>query len=180
MIYLELLLSYLKIGFFGFGGGYAMLSLISDEIVLKHGWLTAAQFTDIIAVSQMTPGPIAINCATYVGYLVTGSVWGSVLTTFAVSLPPITIMLFVCMFYLRVRNNVYVKEALALIKPVTVGMIGAAALMLCNRQTFPGGWFSYALFSGAFIASWQRTHPIAIILVAAVAGMLAELVKNLF
>ncbi|MBQ0006673.1 MAG: chromate transporter [Alistipes sp.] len=177
MIYLELLLSYLKIGFFGFGGGYAMLSLISDEIVLKHGWLTAAQFTDVIAVSQMTPGPIAINCATYVGYLVTGSVWGSVLTTFAVSLPPITIMLFVSMFYLRVRDNAYVKEALTLIKPITIGMIGAAALMLCNRQTFSSGWLSYALFSAAFIASWLKIHPIAIILVAAVAGMLDELMK---
>ena len=175
MIYLELLLSYLKIGFFGFGGGYAMLSLISDEIVLKHGWLTAAQFTDVIAVSQMTPGPIAINCATYVGYLVTGSVWGSVLTTFAVSLPSITIMLFISMFYLRVRENGYVREALALIKPITVGMIGAAALMLCHRQTFPHGWFSYILFAAAFIASWLKIHPIGIILVAAAAGILGEL-----
>ncbi len=75
MIYLQLLLSYLKIGFFGFGGGYAMLSLIQNEIVVQRGWLTSEQLTDIIAISQVTPGPIAINSATYVGYAVTGTVW---------------------------------------------------------------------------------------------------------
>lgn len=174
MVYLELLLSYLKIGFFGFGGGYAMLSLISDEIVVKHGWLTAAQFTDVIAVSQMTPGPIAINCATYVGYLVTGSVWGSVLTTFAVSLPPMTLMLAISKFYLNVKGNRYMTGALSVIKPVTVGMIGAAALMLCNGRTFSHGWLSYILFAAAFIVSWRKIHPIPIILAAAAAGILAE------
>ena len=76
MIYLQLFLSYLKIGFFGFGGGYAMLSLIQNEIVVQQGWLTNAELADIVAVSQITPGPIAINSATYVGYAVTGSVWG--------------------------------------------------------------------------------------------------------
>lgn len=174
MLYLELLLSYLKIGFFGFGGGYAMLSLISDEIVVKHGWLTAAQFTDVIAISQMTPGPIAINCATYVGYLVTGSVWGSVLTTFAVSLPPMTIMMLISKFYLRVRGNDYMKGALSIIKPVTVGMIGAAALMLCNGQTFSHGIISYILFAGSFVAVWKKVHPIPVILAAAAAGILTD------
>ena len=77
MIYLNLFLSYLKIGFFGFGGGYAMISLIYNEIVVQNSWLTATELADIAAISQMTPGPIAINCATYVGYSVTGSVWGS-------------------------------------------------------------------------------------------------------
>jgi len=175
MIYLELLVSYLKIGFFGFGGGYAMLSLISDEIVVKHGWLTAAQFTDVIAISQMTPGPIAINCATYVGYLVTGSVWGSALTTFAVSLPPMTVMMVISKFYMRVQGNGYMKGALSVIKPVTVGMIGAAALMLCNGQTFPHGWLSYLLFAAAFVAVWKKIHPILIILAAAAVGVLTEL-----
>jgi len=176
MIYLVLLLSYLKIGFFGFGGGYAMLSLISDEIVVKHGWLTAAQFTDVIAVSQMTPGPIAINCATYVGYLVTGSVWGSVLTTFAVSLPPMTIMMVISKFYLRVKGNDYMEGALSVIKPVTVGMIGAAALMLCNGQTFSHGWFSYLIFAAAFFAVWKKVHPVPVILVSAAVGILSEVI----
>ena len=81
MILLELFISYLKIGFFGFGGGYAMLSLIQNEVVVRHGWITAAQFTDIVAVSQITPGPIAINSATYIGYTVAGF-WGSVVQIF--------------------------------------------------------------------------------------------------
>lgn len=76
MIYWQLIYVYLKIGLFGFGGGYAMLSLIQFEIVDRHHWLTLQQFTDIVAISQMTPGPIGINSATYIGYSVTGSVWG--------------------------------------------------------------------------------------------------------
>ena len=87
MIYLQLLWVYLKIGTFGFGGGYAMLSLIQHEIVDLHHWLTPQQFTDVVAISQMTPGPIGINSATYVGYAVTHSVWGAVLATVAVCLP---------------------------------------------------------------------------------------------
>ena len=85
MIYLQLLYSYLKIGFFGFGGGYAILALIQNEIVVRHHWLTNSELTDIIAISQMTPGPIAINSATYVGYTVTGNIWGSLLATFALT-----------------------------------------------------------------------------------------------
>lgn len=87
MIYWQLLWVYLKIGMFGFGGGYAMLSLIQHEIVDLHHWLTPQQFTDVVAISQMTPGPIGINSATYVGYAVTQSVWGAVLATVAVCLP---------------------------------------------------------------------------------------------
>ena len=91
MIYLQLFLSYLKIGFFGFGGGYAMLSLIQHEVVIAHGWITNEELTDIIAVSQMTPGPISINSATYIGYVVTGSVWGAVVATAgAVLFTPVT------------------------------------------------------------------------------------------
>ena len=87
MIYWQLLGVYLKIGIFGFGGGYAMLSLIQYEVVDKYHWLTLQEFTDVVAISQMTPGPIGINSATYIGYTATGSVWGSVIATFAVCLP---------------------------------------------------------------------------------------------
>ena len=93
MIYLQLFLSYLKIGFFGFGGGYAMISLIYNEVVVQNGWLTAEELADVAAISQMTPGPIAINCATYVGYTVTGNALGSLLATIAVCLPSLTLML---------------------------------------------------------------------------------------
>lgn len=90
MIYWQLIYVYLKIGLFGFGGGYAMLSLIQFEIVDRHHWLTLQQFTDIVAISQMTPGPIGINSATYIGYSVTGSVWGLLLRR----------LLFVCLHFL--------------------------------------------------------------------------------
>ena len=96
MIYWELLSVYLKIGLFGFGGGYAMLSLIQFEVVDKHHWLTLQQFTDIVAISQVTPGPIGINSATYIGYTVTGNVWGALLATFAVCLPSFLLVLFIC------------------------------------------------------------------------------------
>ncbi|MFA6340594.1 MAG: chromate transporter, partial [Bacteroidales bacterium] len=90
MIYLQLFLSFLKIGIFCFGGGYAMLSLIQDEVVNQHGWLTISEFADIVAVSQMTPGPIAINTATYVGYTAAGgNVLGSVMATLALILPSV-------------------------------------------------------------------------------------------
>ena len=96
MIYWQLILVYLKIGTFSFGGGYAMLSLIQHEIVEKHAWLTTQQFTDIVAISQMTPGPIGINSATYIGYSVTGSVWGSVAATVAVCLPSCWLVFVIC------------------------------------------------------------------------------------
>lgn len=101
MIYLQLLWVYLKIGTFGFGGGYAMLSLIQHEIVDLHHWLTPQQFTDVVAISQMTPGPIGINSATYVGYAVTHSVWGAVLATVAVCLPS---LFSYCSFPISLRN----------------------------------------------------------------------------
>ncbi len=171
MIYLQLFLSYLKIGFFGFGGGYAMISLIQNEIVVQRGWLTNMQLTDIIAVSQMTPGPIAINCATYVGYVATGSVLGSILATVAVCIPPLTIMLVISKFYVKLRGNCYMDGALFWMKPMVVGMIGAAALMIINRETFLD-WVSIVIFILSFVALWRKINPIYILLIAAIAGIL--------
>ncbi|NMB36805.1 MAG: chromate transporter [Bacteroidales bacterium] len=171
MIYLQLFLSYLKIGFFGFGGGYAMISLIQNEIVVKHSWLTAMELTDIVAISQMTPGPIAINCATYVGYTVTGNVWGSLLATFAVCLPPLTLMSVITIFYSLLHNNYIVKSALKWMRPVMTGMIGAAALMFLNRETFVD-WVSIVIFAVSFVAIWKKFNPILLLVLAAVAGIL--------
>lgn len=171
MIYLQLFLSYLKIGFFGFGGGYAMISLIQNEIVVQQGWLTNAQLSDIIAVSQMTPGPIAINCATYVGYMVTGNVWGSLLATVATCLPPLTIMMMVSRFYVKVRKNRYMTGVLEWISPMMVGMMGAAALMFLNQETF-FDWTSVVIFVGCIVAAWNKVNPILMISAAAVVGMI--------
>ena len=171
MIYLQLFLSYLKIGFFGFGGGYAMLSLIQNEIVTRHGWMTATELADIVAISQMTPGPIAINCATYVGYTVTGTVWGSMLTTLAVSLPPLTLMVLITLFYTRLKNNRYMQGAMKWMKPMICGMIGAAALLFVNGETFLD-WKSYAIFLVCFLATWFKVDSILMICLSAVAGII--------
>jgi len=171
MIYLQLFLSYLKIGFFGFGGGYIMLSLIQHEMVVRHAWLTAAQLADMVAVSQMTPGPIAINCATYVGYTVTGNALGAFLATLAVSLPPLSIMLLVTKWYERVKNSPYTQSALQYLRMVMAAMIGTALLFFLNRETFTD-WKSVVLFAACFAALMKRVSPVLLILLAALAGLL--------
>ena len=171
MIYLQLFLSYVKIGFFGFGGGYAMLSLIHNEVVTSHQWITNSELTDIIAISQMTPGPIVINCATYVGYVVTGNVWGSLLATFAVSLPSLTLMLLITKFYLALSGNVYVKNAMFGIKPMVLAMIGSAGLMLLTPETFIDV-YSWIILGVTLIASIKKVHPILLIILSGVAGYL--------
>ena len=171
MIYLQLFLSYLKIGFFGFGGGYAMLSLIQNEMVMKHGWMTATELADIVAVSQMTPGPIAVNCATYVGYTVTGNAWGSLLATMAVCLPPLSLMVLITVFYTRLKANPVMQGALKGMKPMICGMIGAAALMFMDSSTFVD-WKSGVIFAACFAATWFKADTILMIILSAVAGIL--------
>ncbi len=175
MIYLELLISYLKIGFLGFGGGYAMLSFIQYEVVIHHEWITGAQLADIIAISQMTPGPIAINSATYIGYIV-GGFWGSVIATVAVCTPAMTLMIFVTKSYLLLKDNIYVANIMKAMYPVVVGMIGAAGISLIfpvddSGASFIDGW-SWLLFGLAFAAAAsKKVSLILIIVVAAVAGI---------
>ena len=174
MIYLQLFISYLKIGFFGFGGGYAMLSLIQHEIVEEHGWITVSQFADIVAISQMTPGPIAINSATYIGYTVAGF-WGSVVATVAVCLPALTVMLALTKFFIRLKDNKYMHGTLTAMKPVVVGMIIAAALLLIfpqqgDQSSFIDHW-SWILFCLTLYASYLKVNPILLIVLSAIAGI---------
>ena len=172
MIYWRLLWVYLKIGIFGFGGGYAMLSLIQHEVVEKNQWLTSQEFTDIVAISQMTPGPIGINSATYIGYTATGSIWGSVIATFAVCFPSFLLVLFISYFFNKFKNNKYVEAAFTGLRPMTVGLIGAASLLLMNEENFID-WKSLLIFAGAFLFSWKyKTHPILIICLAGLIGIL--------
>ena len=173
-VLLQLFLSYLKIGFFGFGGGYAMLSLIHSEVVVRNGWLTNGEFSDIVAISQMTPGPIAINSATYIGYEVAG-VLGSVVATVAVCLPALTIMMLITRFFLRLRDNRYVQGVVMGMRPVVVGMIASAALLLifphsADGRSFIDGW-SWAIFIGVLLASVKKVNPILLIVLSAVAGI---------
>ena len=173
-VLLQLFVSYLKIGFFGFGGGYAMLSLIHSEVVVCNGWLTNGEFSDIVAISQMTPGPIAINSATYIGYEVAG-VLGSVVATVAVCLPALTIMMLITRFFLRLRDNRYVKGVVAGMRPVVVGMIAAAALLLifphsADGRSFIDGW-SWVIFIGVLLSSVRKINPILLIVLSAVVGV---------
>ncbi len=174
MILLQLFVSYLKIGFFGFGGGYAMLSLIHSEVVVRNAWLTNGQFSDIVAISQMTPGPIAINSATYIGYEVAG-VWGSVVATVAVCIPALTLMMLITRFFLRLRNNRFMAGAIAGMRPVVIGMIAAAALLLIfphsdEGRSFIDAW-SWVIFSVTLLCSALKVNPIVLIMLSAVAGI---------
>ncbi len=174
MIFLQLFLSYLKIGFFGFGGGYAMLSLIHSEVVVQNAWLSNSEFADIVAISQMTPGPIAINSATYVGYSVAG-IWGSIVATIAVCLPALTLMILITRFFLHLHKNRLVKGVIVGMRPVVIGMIGAATLLLMFPTDNEGASFidvwSWVLFGIALAASYKRVNPILLIILSAVAGI---------
>ncbi|KGN81254.1 chromate transporter [Porphyromonas cangingivalis] len=172
MIYLELLWVYLKIGLFGFGGGYAMLSLIQEEVVHKHHWLTMQEFTDIVAISQMTPGPIGINSATYIGYTVTGSIWGSILATVAVSLPSFVLVLLISLSFAKFRQNKHVDAVFTGIRPAAVGLIAAAALLLINGENFID-YKSYFLFGVVLLFVLKKwLHPILLIILAGISGLI--------
>ena len=183
MIYWQLLWSFFQIGLFSIGGGYAAMPLIQHQVVEVHPWLTLTEFTDIVTLSQMTPGPIAINSATYVGYTVgcqagTGcwcGILGSVIATFAVCLPSLTVMLLLTRFFLKLKGNRYIEGAMAGMKPVVIGMIAAAALLLIFPKTDEGtsfidGW-SWLLFGICFAGSVRKLNPILLILFSAVAGI---------
>lgn len=170
MIYLQLLYVYIKIGFFGFGGGYAMLSLIHKEIVDNQAWLSDAELTDIIAISQMTPGPIAINSATYVGYSVTGSIWGSVVATVAVCLPAMTLMLLLTRFYIKLRDNRFIAGAMEGMKPMVVAMIASAAMVLLSSPENCVDHYSWIIMGVAFVLSILKVNPILLIFLAGVVG----------
>ena len=172
MIYLQLFWVFFIIGLFTFGGGYAMLSLIQSEVVIKHAWITAEKFTDIVAISQMTPGPIGINSATYVGYTVTGNVFGSLLATFAVVLPSFILVLIICHLYMKFKESDLFGSLMKTLRPIVIGMIAAAAGILVTKENF-FDWTSWVLFAGAFAAcQWLKTNPIWVIIASGVIGLI--------
>ena len=179
MIWLQLFYVYLKIGIFGFGGGYAMLSLIQAAVVDRYGWISSQEFTDIVAISQMTPGPIGINSATYIGYTAIHNagyspamaVFGSCLTTFAVCLPSFLLVLAISYAFAKIRNIKFVAAAVYGLRPATVCLIAAAALLLMNSENFID-YKSFLIFGAAFILTWKfKINPILMIILAGIAGI---------
>lgn len=170
MILLKIFLTFFKIGLFSFGGGYAMLPLIQEEVVTINKWLTANEFIDIVAISQVTPGPIAINSATYVGYKASG-ILGSISATLGVSLPSIIIMLIISKFFLAFKNNDYMEKAFKGLRPCTVGLIAAAAILVANSAFID--YKSVLIFLGAFIASYKyKLDPILLTCISAILGII--------
>lgn len=180
MIYIELFTTFFFIGLFTIGGGYAMLSLIQAQVVTKHSWITESTFTDIVGISQMTPGPIGINSATYIGYTVineTGAsellcVLGSFTATFAVVLPSFLIVLAIVKTYDRFKHNNMFVNVMTGLKPVVTGLIGAAAVILITPENFPN-WKSWIIFAAALMATlWGKLNPIIAIIAGGFAGFL--------
>lgn len=186
MIFWKLFITFFKIGLFGFGGGYGMLSLIQNSVVEDNQWISVGEFTDIVAVSQMTPGPIGINSATYVGftsvvnagYTAGWGVVGSLLASFSVMLPSFILMLLISAFFMKYKDSRNVQLVLFWLRPVVVGLLLSAVLLLLNRENFGTFgfeniqfWISTGLFLGAFLATFRyKANPIMVIVVSGVLG----------
>lgn len=179
-LYLQLFGTFFLIGAFTIGGGYAMLSLIQNQVIDVHHWITDSMFTDIVAISQMTPGPIGINTATYVGYSVlqeaganqTMCVLGSFTATTAVVLPSVIIMMIIVKAYLKLKDSFVFSNTMTWLRPSVVGLIGAAALILITPENFPE-WRSWCICLAAFaVTMWTKVHPIVTIVAAAALGIL--------
>ena len=170
MIYLKLFFTFFKIGLFNFGGGYAMISFLQNEVVYKQSWLSTAQFTDIVAISQVTPGPVGINLATYTGYTTSGSIWGAFIATVAICLPAFILLVLASKYLFATRDKF--PTAWKLLRLVVIGLIAAAALSLCNAQNFVD-YKSILFCVGAFWAVWKfRRGPITVLLVSGALGLL--------
>ncbi|MBB1529683.1 MAG: chromate transporter [Prevotella sp.] len=188
MIFLSLFFTFFKIGLFGFGGGYGMLSLIQMETVVKHEWLSSAEFTNIVAISQMTPGPIGINTATYCGYTTAHhagfgnlmSILASATSTIALILPSFILMILISKLFMKYFKTPAIQNIFKGLHPAVVGLLGGATLLLCNADNFsspvinPWHFFiSIALFASTFYATmWLKINPIRMICYAAFAGLL--------
>lgn len=188
MIFLKLFLIYCKIGIFNFGGGYAMIALIEDEVVNKNAWMTAGEFTDIVAVSQMTPGPIGINVATYTGYTAVVNagydgwlgVAGAFLASFAVILLPFILMIVISRFMLNHKQNRDIQNVLSTLRITVLGVIAAAAMVLCTSENFGSptlniGQFvwSILIFVSVFFLAYKiKINPILLILACGLVGFI--------
>ena len=157
-----------------------MLSMIQGEVVTRYEWLSSQEFTDIVAISQMTPGPIGINAATYVGFTATGSIWGSIIATFAVILPSFILMLTISKFFLKYQKHPVVESIFNGLRPAVVGLLASAALVLMNTENFGSPTkdtysfiISIIIFLVTFIGTRKyKANPILMIIACGIAGLL--------
>ena len=188
MIFLYLFITFFEIGLFGFGGGYGMLSLIQHETVEHWHWLSSSEFTDIVAISQMTPGPIGINSATYCGYTAVSNAgysssmaaFGSAVATFALVLPSLILMILISRMFMRYMNTHTVQSVFTGLRPAVVGLLAAATLLLMTPENFStpseDAWqfyISIALFLATFFGTKVvKINPIKMIGCCAIAGII--------
>lgn len=187
MIFLKIFIIFTKIGTFNFGGGYAMLSLIHNEVVVKNQWMTNAEFTDIVAISQSTPGPIGINAATYAGYTSVlhdgypewAAVLGSVLASLSIIWLPFIIMILISRYLITHKDSKIVKDVFGGLRPAIVGLIAAAAVLLMTKDNFGSMseapvtfYISVAIFAVSFVLTHRKiANPILIMLLCGLAGV---------
>ena len=182
MIFWELFITFFKIGLFTFGGGYAMLPLIQEEVI-AHNWIAMEDLINFIAVSESTPGPFAINMATYIGTQM-GGLLGGVCATLGVVLPSFIIILIVAKIFEQFKKNKFVKGAMSGLKPAAVGLIASAVISMALIVFVPNGfstaiftsvefYISLALFAVMSVLAFKKVHPILIIVISAVVGIIA-------
>ena len=182
---LLLFLTFWKIGTFTFGGGHAMIPLIQEEI-LKHNWMSLEELINFIAISESTPGPFAINIATFIGYKLSG-VLGAILATIGVIVSSFFIILFIAKYFEKYKNNRIVKYCMTGLHPVIIGLIGSAVITTGITIFFPNGnilstlitvsfWKSIFIFTNILVMSIKKTHPVKLILMSAIFGILLGVV----
>lgn len=188
MLFLKLFLSFFKIRLFSFGGGYSMIPLLQSELVYDQEWMSSAEFTNIVALSQMTPGPIGINAATYCGYTAVHNagmdgalcILGSATATLALILPSFIIMILICRIFMRYMNTSQMQNIMSGLRPAIVGLVAAAALLMMNSENFSSVkvnpwqfWISVFIFAATFIGTRVlKINPIRMICWAAFAGLM--------
>ena len=185
MIYLELFLSFLQVGLFSIGGGYAAMPLIQSQVVQQHGWITMQEFTDLITIAEMTPGPIAVNSATFVGIRIAG-IGGAIVATLGCIFPALILVSLLALIYGRYRTLDTLQSVLSSLRPAVVALIASAGLSILLQVLFGGGamalesvnWTGVVLFVLAFLALRRfKWNPILVMCLCGVAGLAVGLIS---
>lgn len=183
MTYFQLFLSFLQVGMFSIGGGYAAMPLIQSEVVSRHGWLTMSEFTDLITIAEMTPGPIAVNSATFVGIRIAG-IPGALIATFGCILPSCLIVSLLAYIYYRYKNVSVLQNVLASLRPAVVALIAAAGLSILQLVALQGqtaslanvNWIGLFLFAAAFFVLRKlKWNPILVMVLCGFGNLIIQL-----